>query len=214
MGHSIQIGPAVVEHGGKLVRGRNLLEPSPCGEFWQLSAKALAKHHELMRLGRKGGCEVCGDSTECYGYSVRAGDLAYDHDYPDPAPNDPSGGPDRQPSYGVWSNVLKAAGLSESDFLCGVCDRFNPRSANYKQEHPRVRRVTPRLVTLAEAARDRVRAANPGLAPGFTDHDEKWPETGGPFGEGSGTIARIDWLAWWLRAVLDHEHMPTYACCA
>lgn len=109
----------------------------------------------------------------------------------------------RWPSYSTWSDFARAVGLYEL---------FFDKEIGLIRAHPGIVPLLPKHRTEIDAALARWRAMHPDAVPRFAD-----PLPGHPFGVvphpmngPNATLARLEWLAWWVGWALDNCEHPAF----
>lgn len=125
-------------------------------------------------------------------------------------PNDEvtGNGNGRHPSYSAWNGTLRRAGLTELFF-----DNYTGLMGH----HPGIFHILPAHVEAVEAALSRFKEKHPRARPRFGGGPPKQfapnmvmisDDMGEGASEEDAMLARLEWLAWWMRWAVENCERP------
>ncbi len=92
----------------------------------------------------------------------------------------------RSPSYSVWETFCRKSGLREL---------LLDRRVGLMRDHPGTEEISRAHVVAVARALRAYKAAHAGAVPGFCGGQDE-------------TLARLEWLAWWMTWAVDHCARP------
>lgn len=126
----------------------------------------------------------------------------------------------RWPSYTAWAEFCRDAGIEPLFYgtgwqtngapRYGECPEWFHRERPLLAEHPGAFPITGKDATYVEAALAAYRAANPNAKAGFQRDVDGSPVPDADDNTNA-TLARLEWLAFWLRWAVDNCKRPVVA---
>ncbi len=111
----------------------------------------------------------------------------------------------RWPSYSVWDDFAREVGLY---------DMFFDKSVGLIRHHPGVVPLSEDHRTQVAGAVARWRALHPTAVPRFADpkpNGHLFEVVDHPMNGPNATLARLEWLSWWIGWALDNCEHPAFA---